>query len=303
MKCTAPLYLYKRDPAKCGGVAGLTADARKALVGGHSMVLPCGHCMACKLARAQEWSLRCMHEAKMYDSNVFVTLTYDDAHLPADYSLHYEHFQLFMHRLRKSAPGRGRFVMCGEYGDDNGRPHYHAILFNCAFLDKKFWKKVGGVNYYLSEELSKLWGYGFVSVGDVTLASAGYVARYTTKKISGPSAGSVYQWLSVDGEVFDREPPFLQASLKPGIGFAWFEKYWKDCFPSDYLIYRGKRFPVPRYYMTLYERMNLSAAEQVKVLRKRQSLAHRGDEDNSMRRQIVRNEFDRLTSQQKREMK
>ena len=67
---------------------------------------------------------------------LFVTLTYDDDHLPEYNSLNYKHFQDFMKRLRKSHSGV-RFYMCGEYGEDFSRPHYHALLFNCFFSDRK----------------------------------------------------------------------------------------------------------------------------------------------------------------------
>ena len=77
-----------------------------------------------------------MHEASMHMFNSFVTLTYDDDHLPEYNSLNYKHFQDFMKRLRKSH-NRVRFYMCGEYGEDFSRPHYHALLFNCFFPDKK----------------------------------------------------------------------------------------------------------------------------------------------------------------------
>ena len=51
----------------------------------------------------------------MHMFNSFVTLTYDDDHLPEYNSLNYKHFQDFMKRLRKSHNGV-RFYMCGEYG-------------------------------------------------------------------------------------------------------------------------------------------------------------------------------------------
>lgn len=255
MACTAPLMLYKRDPAMFGGVAGLTKDPRKALIGGVAGVYPCGHCIDCRLAYAGEWSVRCMHEVRVTGEGSFVTLTYDDKNLPVDWNLNYGHFQSFMHRLRKSAPGRGRFFMCGEYGDEFGRPHYHALLFGCVFSDKKYLKSVDGVDYFTSEELSRVWSHGFCTIGDISLKSAGYVARYSLKKVTGPEAGLAYQYLDQEtGEVFDRDPPFCQGSLKPGIGARWFERYRSDIFPCDYVVVGGKRFPVPRYYDKLLER-------------------------------------------------
>ena len=100
------------------------------------LALPCGRCVGCRLERSRQWAVRCMHEASMHMFNSFVTLTYDDDHLPEYNSLNYKHFQDFMKRLRKSHNGV-RFYMCGEYGEDFSRPHYHALLFNCFFLTEK----------------------------------------------------------------------------------------------------------------------------------------------------------------------
>jgi hypothetical protein len=134
-----------------------------------------------------------MHEAKMHPKNCFITLTYNNEHLPSDGSLNYEVFQLFMKRLRKKY-GKGiRFYMCGEYGDKLGRPHFHACLFGHDFADKKLWKTTDSKSkLYRSAELEKLWPYGFSSVGDVTFESAAYVARYIMKKVSGDASESHY---------------------------------------------------------------------------------------------------------------
>lgn len=301
MQCTAPEVYYHRDPALFEGVRGLTKSPSKAVDRSVTVTVRCGKCMDCRLSAAHEWSIRVMHECKMYDSNVFVTLTYDDGNLPGDYGLDYRHFQLFLHRLRKSVPGRGRFFMCGEYGERFGRPHYHAVLFNCDFPDKVFWKRnERGDPLFTSAELSGLWGKGFCSFGDATLESADYVARYTTKKITGPSAGAAYQWISEDGEVFDREPPFLQPSLKPGLGARWFEKYRSDVFPCDYLVFDGKKFPVPRYYSKLLEREDRAAEALVKA-RRRVKLKAKPKE--SGRRLHDRATYRRLISENKRDVK
>ena len=76
--------------------------------------------------------------------------------------------------------------MCGEYGDKLGRPHYHAIIFGVTFVDKKLWSIRRGNNLYRSATLEKLWPYGFSSIGTVNFETAAYVARYVTKKITGP---------------------------------------------------------------------------------------------------------------------
>lgn len=300
--CTAPETYYVADPAKTGK-RGLTKSRAKAL---HldTVTVACGKCIDCRLSYSHEWSLRCMHEKQVSGDAIFVTLTYDDEALPEDWNLNYRDFQLFMHRLRKSVPGAGRFFMAGEYGDEFGRPHYHAILFNCDFPDKVFHKEVDGVRYYISARLAQLWGLGFTLIGDVTLASAGYVARYNLKKITGAAAGEYYQFIVPEtGEVFDRDPPFSRSSNRPGIGYDWFQRYHSDVFPCDFMVHAGKRFPVPRYYTKLYERMNASGAEAVKALRRREAIALKGHPDNTPRRLMARNEHARLVSQQKRELK
>nr|QJB20262.1 MAG: replication initiator protein [Microvirus sp.] len=307
MSCTAPMTLYKVDPALNDGKAGLTKNAKKALLLlGQPIFLTvaCGKCADCRLQRSYEWSLRIMHENSMHSADgSFVTLTYSDAYVPADYGLHYRDFQLFMHRLRKAIPGAGRFFMSGEYGDEFGRPHFHAILFNCDFPDKVLWKR-DPEPLYTSEVLSGLWdNKGFCTIGAVTLTSAGYCARYAMKKIMGPASGDAYQSIDKEtGEVFDRSPPFCHMSLKPGIGYDWFMKYYTDCFPCDFLVHDGRKFPVPRYYTKLFEDINASSHE--KVLRGRRAMvrARKDHPDNTPRRLRDRWEVSKLNADAKKRM-
>lgn len=42
----------------------------------HPILVPCGQCIACRLNKARQWSIRCMHEARYHSDNAFVTLTY-----------------------------------------------------------------------------------------------------------------------------------------------------------------------------------------------------------------------------------
>lgn len=295
MSCTAPETYYVRDPAQFAGVRGLTKDARKALV--HStLTIPCGKCVDCRLAYARDWSLRCMHELQTSEGGgCFITLTYDNAHLPSDNSLHYEDFQLFMHRVRNTGH-RPRFFMCGEYGDNNGRPHYHAILFNMVFDDLEYYRTEGKITLYKSAELARLWGLGFVTVGAVTRHSASYVARYSLKKITGPAAGAAYQWLSPDGEIIDRPPPFSKQSLRPGIGFDWFVRFMSDVFPVDNCVLDGKVYPVPRYYRKVYERTKPEEFEVLRRAHREYAREARRHPDNSSRRLRDRWEWSVLNS-------
>lgn len=44
--------------------------------------LPCGRCTGCRLEKSRQWAIRLMHEAQLHDRTSFITLTYDDQHLP-----------------------------------------------------------------------------------------------------------------------------------------------------------------------------------------------------------------------------
>ena len=94
--------------------------------------------------------------------------------------------------------------MCGEYGENRGRPHFHACLFNFDFPDKKVWRKTSqGHPVWRSPSLEALWPYGFSEIGSVTFQSAAYVARYIMKKATGRDAEQVYEWTDpLTGEVF-----------------------------------------------------------------------------------------------------
>ena len=206
--------------------------------------LPCGQCIGCRLERSRQWAIRCVHEAQCYERNCFITLTYSPEHLPPGGTLVLDHFQRFMKRLRKRFGSGIRFFHCGEYGEKGGRPHYHACLFNFDFDDKELYRERDGVRLYTSAILSDLWGFGFVTVGDVSFESAAYVARYITKKITGDSAESHYG---------DRKPEYTTMSRRPGIGAPWFQQFGSDVFPSDEVVLRGRVMRPPRFYDSLYE--------------------------------------------------
>lgn len=190
-----------------------------------------------------------MHEAQMHKANAFITLTYDEEHFTP--SLNYHDFQLFMLRLRRTM-GPARFFACGEYGEENFRPHWHAIIFGHTFPNGGPISK----NAYRSPLLEQLWTDGHSSYGDVTYESAGYVARYAIKKVTGDKADSHYTRLDTStGELVRVQPELARMSLKPGIGYTWFQKYWREVYETrDAITTKGGReIPPPRYYDKLLE--------------------------------------------------
>lgn len=235
MVCYRPLTAYRLP----GG--GISFDDRACY--SRRIELPCGQCVGCRLANARAWMIRCWHEASLQDENCFITLTYDNEHLPKDGSLDVGEWQRFAKRLRKRC-GPFRFFHCGEYGDKGDRPHYHALLFGLDFsADRQVFRR-GRMPLWTSAVLDDVWGLGFSTVGGLTKESAGYVARYCLKKLTGPKGAEVY------GE---RKAPYATMSRggrggKGGIGSEWLKKFHTDVFPSDEVVVDGKVFRPPRFY-------------------------------------------------------
>lgn len=271
MGCTRPLKAYWRSVAR----DGITFDVNKSCTK-ISFALPCGRCIGCRLEKARQWGLRCLHEAKMWEKNVYVTLTYSDEYLPEGGTLCLRDVQLFMKRLRKArAPSRIRFFAGGEYGETNGRPHYHLLIFNCEFVDAVPFTEYKGNVLYTSKELSELWFQGHCTIGAVTFDSAVYCAKYALKKVNGEMAGRHYEFIDEDGIVYKREPEFAVMSRRPGIGRLYFDKYGKEVLAHDSVVVNGKEVRPPRYYDVL--NADEPKMERNKARRKRMSVLNRFD--------------------------
>lgn len=287
MPCYHPLqafYSLRSDGKKHIMFSNTLADMYQKGIkpSGDALSIPCGKCMGCRLERSRQWAVRCMHEASLYEDNCFVTLTFDDEHLLKccnDGSLDRKHVQNFMKRLRKKFSDRKiRSFYCGEYGDKLGRPHYHLLLFNLDFPDRKYYKSVAGFKYFNSEILSSIWTFGHAVIGDVSFESAAYVARYCTKKVTGKAADDYYK---------GKLPEFAQASLKPGLANEWFQQFgMSDIFPLDECVVRGVKCKPPRYYDKLLEAVDPALLEQVKERRVKR--AEKQVKDNTYDRLLVR---------------
>lgn len=222
--------------------------------------LPCGNCFGCKMERARQWSVRCQHEHKFWDNASFITLTYDDDHLPWHGSLDKPALQKFIKRLRwyfgdgvQRAPDSDkkpiRYFACGEYGDATKRAHYHLLLYNVRFEDRVRY----GADTYTSKILSDLWPFGTHLIGDVNPKSTSYVAGYCVKKVrrnfwNQELVEREYGVVNPDtGELHIRPQEFTEMSRRPGVGAYWYQRYASD-LKHGYLVRDGEKEPIPAYY-------------------------------------------------------
>lgn len=281
MACFHPLLAtYTQDPNKPVKVLGsayldkLTTnyirreylDKRTGELYRDYFLVPCGKCVGCRMDYSREWADRMTMESMLYDKDkmIFLSLTYDDEHLPIGESgkavLKPKDLQDFMKRLRIRAERETgqqnlRFYGCGEYGSTTGRPHYHVIIYGLEVFDKKpFFINKMFQQIYISDWLADIWGNGLVSFGNVEWRSCAYVARYVMKKHKGKDAISYYDDKGIT-------PEFVRMSNRPGIGLPYFERNYERIYENDNIILPpidGKPNIVkpPRYFDDKYASLN-----------------------------------------------
>jgi hypothetical protein len=269
MPCFTPLKAFRSE-------TDLTSTGKRAIIFKENgsltpIELPCGQCIGCRLEKSRQWAIRCMHESQLHEENCFITLTIDkNQPIEKQTTLVKSDFQNFMKRLRKSIyPKKVSYYYCGEYGEKYERPHYHACIFGHDFSDKELFRESHGNRLYSSPQLNKLWGIGYCIIGDVTFESAAYVARYITKKVTGPFKDEHY---------CGRLPEYTNMSKKPAIGLEWIKKYHSDVYPSDEVILKGKSVRPARYYDKFYSKHYEDKFDKIK--QKREDLAHQFEQSN-----------------------
>lgn len=232
-----------------------------------------------------------MHEAALHKFNYFLTLTYNDENLEKKckkvvgedfvYTLPKKEFQLFMKRLRKEFGNGIKFYHCGEYGEQNGRPHHHACIFNLNIPDLEKWKTTEGGDLCTSDMLKRIWGNGYVVVGSVTFESACYVARYITKKITGAMAETHYGGI---------DPEYSTMSRRPGLGKKFYDLNQKKIMFHDQIIMRGGlTMRPPKMYDKWTEAADSMRMEEIKYDR----LKNFNRKDNTQKRLSVKEEIEK----------
>lgn len=205
--------------------------------------VPCGQCLHCRINHKRTWAGRILLEGAQ-NENCFITLTYDNEHLPEGGSLDPNDWTKFKNKLRqwyRQRTGQNlRFFAVGEYGDKTGRAHYHAILFNLSPEHE--------------DTIRKFWGMGHVVVGDLGPGSAQYVAHYTTKKLTNQKDEYVLQKLQ------GKYPEFARMSRIPPIGApgaanilailqtATGQESLKQNGVPRTFRHQGKEWPIGRYW-------------------------------------------------------
>ena len=182
----------------------------------------CGKCEICKIENSKEWTTKGWCESQMWENSTYLTFTYDNQYLPADRKLRRSDIQKFwkdlryhLYKVTKKArkvdlteernnlkeiysnelednlgPNSRRknkypirYLNCGEYGPKTKRPHYHAVIWNFKPTDlRRHSRDRRGYWLYTSAKINKIWGKGFVIIGNAETETVAYVARYCTKK-------------------------------------------------------------------------------------------------------------------------
>lgn len=206
----------------------------------HGLPRPCGSCLSCRINKASEWALRLVHEQAYYDKSCFITLTYDNEHLPKNYSVQKRHLTNFFKLLRYYSEKQNRKIKyfgVGEYGEDNYRPHYHAIIFGIDFTENK----VNSDNLITEGIIKQAWSNGQIHIGTVTHESAQYVAGYMLKSQQIMGKKGILYYAETN-----REPPFKLSSQGIGLRFAQAEK--DNIQKNNYIPFKKEKKPIPVYY-------------------------------------------------------
>lgn len=260
--------------------------------------IPCNKCTGCLLDYSRNWANRCYLETLYHKNNYFITLSYNDENLnygpTGNKTLKPKDVELFIKRLRKHYQEKYnlngiKYLLCGEYGEQTWRPHYHIIFFGLPIpditTDFKSIDKDGKIQitqhqtkniYYWSEAIQKLWGLGNILIGQAEYNSCAYVARYVMKKQKGTNKNDYKKYLQI-------EPEFIRMSK--GIGEQFFIDKYQDIYWKDNItIYNGKATTIkpPRYFDRKLEEMEggKELLEWIKEKRKQKEIQSIITEEN-----------------------
>lgn len=170
-------------------------------------LISCRKCVFCQKKFINDWFVRMYLESKFYNPSevLFLTFTYNEDNLPKNGLLNIKDLQDFWKRLRKYYTGvKIRYFACGEYGDQYGRPHYHAIIYGLPYSQETY------------DVILSKWAKGFICMKPAVRRNFRYVAKYCVKS---------HQKTKLDiftGEVLSE---FVTMSRRYGIGYRFLESF------------------------------------------------------------------------------
>lgn len=241
----------------------------------HYAIVPCGRCPECKKKWRTQLAQRVRYELANYAQNEvwFVHLTVNDDYIDEVFpngSLHHAYFQKFMKRLRRRLDyhegKKIKYLVCGEYGHENGRPHFHMILFGYRPKDsdlKFYGTSKKKYNMYIDKFLEEVWGAGFVKVGTVDEHTAPYMAKYMVK------FGEIKQDDFVVNGKKVRKPYLVYP--KKILGLDYFLANYEQILNLGYVLdSRGKQVGIPRSFLKYCENTeNIAIQECYKLYKAR----------------------------------
>jgi len=293
--CTRPNTAYE-NPSGGRPIFGWSGQKE----GLPEIKLPCGKCPECQTSYYKDWASRGSRELARWNSSVFITLTYSEEHLPPDNSLKKKHIQDFIKRVKKhfksSKENPIRQTYCGEYGTKTNRPHYHCVLYNCDFVDKRsHYKTEQGNQVYTSDLLTRLWGKGIAEFGYANPGAIAYIYKYILKK---KTRREKLQPLIIerDGITYEVDHEFVESSRNPGIGA---NLRGSESLKKGFLSVNGVKQKIPKYYMNDLKKNQPEVHEILKDLKSDFALAKKPE---TQLRTMQREEAQRLLTNARKKL-
>lgn len=181
---------------------------------GRIFLRPCGQCLACKVNDTRDWFVRAFFESKKKERpfQYFITLTFSEEFLPKDNLCSKSELKSFLNSFNTFYGLRMRYFATSDYGGENGRAHYHALIFSTKKITHKM--------------LERVWKKGFSYIKDMKPWNIKYTLRYTVKKTP-----------------FDSEKPGWFRLISKGFGDNCVDYY----VGQEYFVIEGKKYRIPDY--------------------------------------------------------
>lgn len=289
MSCTNPLTAYQLKEYQ--GETSPLVFPKPPLHEMHlynQLKVGCSKCIGCLKIRSMTKAIQLHCELQTTEGySWFITLTYDDDHIPDNLSLYKPHITNFIkalrrHREKYKHSGKFRYEQVGEYGTKTLRPHHHMAAFNLQLDDLELYSDNGKYKQYVSKLIEKKWSNGSVIIQELNFSNCLYIAQHSDKKIGNTTPNHEPEVLdAMTGEISkDRVPEYSTRSSNPGIGALWYQKYGdSDLYNTDSIVINGREYKIPPYFDKQLKKHDPELFAEIKEIRK-QNAVEKTDEEN-----------------------